>query len=143
MFSVQRDGYEISTDPSRLDIAYIHRFLSEDSYWAKGRSLELVQQSIAHSLNFGVYASEGQQVGFARVVTDYTIFGWIGDVFIDPGQRGKGLGKWLVETITTHPELAGVRRLLLQTSDAHGLYRDYGGFQPIDNPERWMTVRRF
>lgn len=138
----QRDGYTISTDKTRLDTGLIHRFLSEESYWAQGRPLELVQRSLANSLCFGVYAAGGQQVGFARVVTDYTTFAWLCDVFIVRAHRGRSLGKWLVETVIDHPDLAGVWRFVLATSDAHELYRRYGGFETLPSPERWMTLQR-
>jgi GNAT superfamily N-acetyltransferase len=131
------DPYTISTDPARLDVPRVHEFLSKGSYWAQNRSLATVQRSIENSLNFGIYSATGQ-VGFARVVTDYATFGWLCDVYIDPAARGAGLGKWLVECIVNHPDLKGLRRLLLATRDAHGLYRDYGGFVPLANAERWM-----
>jgi GNAT superfamily N-acetyltransferase len=135
---VQReDGYEISTDRARLDVAYIHRYLSEESYWARGRTRETVEKAIAHSLCFGVFWG-AEQVGFARVVTDGATFGWLCDVFVDDRHRGRGLGKWLVETVVAHPDLANIKRLLLATSDAHELYRRYGGFEPLTHPDRWM-----
>jgi GNAT superfamily N-acetyltransferase len=133
----KRDDFIISTDASRLDVDCIHKYLSEESYWAKGRPLSVVQRTIEHSLCFGVYQGE-QQVGFARVVTDYGTFAWIADVFILPSHRGYGLGKWLIDCIVTHPELQGMRRFLLATRDAHDLYRTYGGFQPLRAPERFM-----
>lgn len=138
----QRDGYTISTDKTRLDTGLIHRFLSEESYWAQGRPLEVVQRSLTNSLCFGLYAADGQQVGFARVVTDYATFAWLCDVFIVRAHRGHNLGKWLVETVVTHPELALVWRFVLATSDAHELYRRYGGFETLPSPERWMTLQR-
>lgn len=133
----QLDNYTISTDPARLDIPVIHQFLSTGSYWAQSRPLEVIQRSIENSLNFGVYC-DNRQVGFARVVTDYATFGWVCDVFILPEQRKAGLGKWLVECIVNHPDLKPIRRLLLATRDAHELYRQYGGFTPLGNPDRWM-----
>ena len=129
--------YLISTDPTKLDIHRIHKFLSEESYWAVGRSLEIVQLSIRNSLCFGVY-HQNHLVGFARVVTDYSTFAWLCDVFILPEYRGLGLGKWLVQTIVDFPELRCLRRFLLATKDACSLYHDYGGFVPLKNPERWM-----
>jgi len=133
----QRDGYTISTDKARLDVDLIHAFLSERAYWALGRSRALVETSIANSLCFGVYAGD-QQVGFARVVTDCATFAWLCDVFILEAQRGRGLAKWLVEVIVAHPDLQGLRRMLLATRDAHELYRRFGGFTPLRAPERWM-----
>jgi GNAT superfamily N-acetyltransferase len=134
--NLQRDTYTISTDRERLDVAMIHRWLNESSYWAQTRSLETVQKSIENSLCFGVYEGE-QQVGFCRVVTDYATFGWLCDVFIIESHRGRGLSKWLIESVVTYPDLQ-LRRLLLATKDAHELYRRYGGFDTLKNPERWM-----
>jgi GNAT superfamily N-acetyltransferase len=121
----RRGEYVISTDQSRLDVELIHDFLSNSSYWAKGRSLEIVKRSIENSLNFGVYKS-GQQIGFARVVTDYATFAWLADLFIVENHRALGLGKWLIEAIISHPQLQGFRRWLLATRDAHELYRRFG-----------------
>lgn len=132
------DGYLISTDKQRLDIDYIHCWLSERSYWAQGRSRETVETSIANSLCFGLYQGE-RQVGFARVVTDLVTFGWLCDVFVDEFARGHALGKWLVQTVVGHPDLARIRRLMLATCDAHELYRRYGGFEVLSTPERWMA----
>lgn len=134
---VERDQFLISTDKSKLDIPFIHQWLSQRSYWALGRSLPAVQQSIEHSLCFGVYAGQ-QQVGFARVVTDYTTCAWLADVFIMETHQGRGLGKWLIETITAQPLLSDLRLFFLGTRDAHGLYRQYG-FEPLPAPERWMA----
>lgn len=134
---VQRDRFTIDTDPQCLKLEVIHDFLSNRAYWAQGRSREVIEKSIANSLCFGVYDGE-EQVGFARVVTDYATFAWICDVFIIESHRGQGLSKWLVETIVQHPDLSGLRRLLLATRDAHELYRRYGDFRPLEHPERWM-----
>ena len=132
---------EISTDRNRLDLAYVHRYLSEECYWALGRSRAIVEKSIANSLCFGVYAGD-RQIGFARVVTDYATFAWLCDVFIDDAHRGQGLGKRLVETVVAHPELQGLRNFILATRDAHELYRGYGGFEALAAPERWMARPR-
>ncbi|HEY0077083.1 MAG TPA: GNAT family N-acetyltransferase [Pyrinomonadaceae bacterium] len=121
----RRGDYEISTDPKRLDLAFIHQFLSTKSYWAQGRPLELVRRSIEYSLPFGLYRG-ARQVGFARVVTDYTTFAWLADVFVDEGERGQGLGVWLVEVALSHPQLQGLRRWTLATRDAHEIYRRFG-----------------
>ena len=102
----RQDDYRISTDKARLDVAFVHEYLSERAYWAIGRPLEVTQRAIENSLCFGLYAGEAQ-VGFARVVTDYATFGWLCDVFILETQRGQGLAKWLVETVMAHPALAG------------------------------------
>ena len=132
---------EISTDHTRLDIAYIHRYLSEKCYWAIGRSRVVVEKSLANSLNFGVYDGD-RQIGFARVVTDYATFAWLCDVFIDAAYRGQGLGKRLVAAVIADPELQGLRNFILATRDAHALYRQYGGFEPLAAPDRWMARPR-
>ena len=132
---------EISTDRNRLDLAYIHRYLSEECYWALGRSLDIVEKSIANSFCFGVYAGD-RQIGFARVVTDYATFAWLCDVFVDDAHRGQGLGKRLVATIVAHPELQGMRNFILATRDAHELYRQYGSFASLSAPDRWMARPR-
>jgi GNAT superfamily N-acetyltransferase len=132
----RRDEYLISTERARLDVALIHKFLSESSYWAKNRPRELVERSIEHSLCFGVYHGE-RQVGFARVITDYATFAWIADVFVMEEFRGRGLAKWLCEVMLAHPDLQALRRWVLATKDAHELYRREG-FQELLRPERWM-----
>lgn len=140
-FAASRDdGFVVSTDPARLDVGLVHTYLSQHSYWAQGRPLAVVQTSLEHSLCFGLYAGD-QQVGLARVVTDYATFGWLCDVFVLESYRGRGLGKWLVECVVAHPALQEIRRLLLATRDAHGLYQQYG-FEPLSNPERWMARLR-
>lgn len=128
--------YAISTDPKRLDIPMIHRFLSVSSYWAVERPLDVVERSIANSLCFGIYR-EREQVGFARVITDYATFAWVADVFVQESHRGRGLSKWLMEVIIGHPQLQGFRRWVLATKDAHELYRRYG-FTELKRPERFM-----
>ena len=138
IYESRQGNYLISTDPSRLQFSAIYHFLSVDSYWAQGRTLETIRTSIQHSLCFGIYL-DGEQVGFARIVTDYATFAWLCDVFIREDQRGHGLGKWLVQTIVAHPELNTIKRMLLATRDAHELYRRYGDFEPLPNPERWMA----
>ncbi|HEY3027776.1 MAG TPA: GNAT family N-acetyltransferase [Pyrinomonadaceae bacterium] len=131
-----RGEYTISDDRARLDIKVIQKFLSTESYWATGRSVEKVQRSIDNSLSFGVYRGD-EQIGFARVVTDYATFAWLADVFVLDESRGRGLAKWLVEVIISHPQLQGFRRWVLATKDAHELYRRYG-FRELHRPERWM-----
>lgn len=128
-------GVEISTDKSRLDVTVIHRFL-QDSYWVKNISRRDVESCIENSLCFGVYL-EGAQVGFARLVTDYVRFAHLMDVFILPAQRGKGLSKLLMQQILSHPKLTTISRYTLGTSDAHGLYRQFGFAAPA-HPERQM-----
>jgi GNAT superfamily N-acetyltransferase len=132
----RRGEFTISTDRARLDLKRIHEFLSTRTYWAQGRSPEVVRRSIEGSLPFGLYHGE-RLAGFARVVTDYATFAWLADVFILEEFRGRGLGHWLVETILAHPELQGFRRWVLATKDAHEIYRRFG-FQDLKRPERWM-----
>jgi GNAT superfamily N-acetyltransferase len=135
-----RDGYEISTDLFRLHVDVIHGFLSEESYWSPGIPRSLVEQAINNSLCFGVYKG-AEQVGFARVVTDKTTFAYLGDVFIVSAHRGKGLSKWLMQCVVAHQDLQGLRRFLLFTSDAHGLYRQFG-FEQVQDPSRAMEIVR-
>src|ERR1700745_3172151 len=116
-----RGDYSISPDRARLNIGLIHDFLSNESYWATGRAREVVERSIENSLPFGIY-KDNEQVGFARVVTDYATFAWVADVFVLPEHRGRGLSKWLMEVILAHPRLQGFRRWVLSTRDAHTLY---------------------
>ncbi|GAA4272982.1 GNAT family N-acetyltransferase [Aquimarina gracilis] len=127
---------QISTDKSILDVDFIHQFLTR-SYWAKGRTREEVQTSIEHCLCFGVYL-EGKQIGFARMLTDYVVFGYLMDVFIIEEQRGKGYSKQLMKAITEHSDLQHVKRWMLATHDAHGLYTQFG-FKEIEYPSRWMS----
>ena len=131
-------GYAISTDAAKLDREYIHRFLT-GSYWAEGISRAIVDKAIDHALNFGLYDPAGKQVGFARVVTDRATFAYLADVFVDEAERGKGLGKALMAEIMRHPDLQGLRRHLLATRDAHGLYAQFG-FTPLRWPDRLMEI---
>ena len=121
----ERDGYLISTDPSLLDRDLIHSFL-RTAYWSPNVPRDVVERSIDHSLVFGLYDPDGHQVGFARIVTDRAAFGYLADVFVLEAQRGRGLGKWLIETVLAHPDLQGLRRITLGTQDAHSLYERYG-----------------
>jgi len=132
----QNGEFTISTDRSRLQLDVIQAFMSEESYWAKSRTLEQTRAAIENSICFGVYEGE-RQIGFARVVSDQATFAYLGDVFILNEFRGRGLSKWLMETIVSHPDLQGLRRWLLATRDAHGLYSQFG-FGPLRFPERWM-----
>lgn len=129
------DNYSISTAKEKLDIAWIHDFLSH-SYWAENIPLQTVQRSIDHSICFAVYEAE-KQIGFARVITDQATFGYLADVFIAEQYRGRGLSKWLMQTILAHPELQGFRTWQLATRDAHGLYAQFG-FAVPENPQRIM-----
>ena len=135
----QRDDYVITTDNKRLDLKFIHDFLSNHAYWALGRSFDTVRRSLEHSLNFGIFKG-GEQIGFARVVTDYATFGWVADVFVIDSYRGKALGKWLMEVIANHRDLQGFRRWVLATKDAHELYRKFG-FTELQYPDRFMEKR--
>lgn len=128
--------FEISTDPNRLDVDVIYSFLST-SYWSAGIPREVVEKSINNSLCFGVYSPEGQQVGFARMITDKATFAYLADVFILEDFRGMGLSKRLMEFIFSYPELQGLRRMMLATRDAHSLYEKYG-FTPLTNPDTFM-----
>lgn len=133
---VRRDKFLITTDRERLDVTAIQRFLKEDSYWARDRTLEQTETAIANSICFGVYDGD-EQIGFARVVSDKATFAYVGDVYIIDEYRGQGLSKWLMEAIISHPELQGLRRWVLATRDAHSLYEKYG-FHELVHPDRWM-----
>lgn len=132
----KRGEFTISTDRMRLQIDAIHKFLSEQSYWARERRKEQTETAIKNSLPFGVYKGENQ-IGFARVVTDYATFAYLGDVYILEEFRGRGLSKWLMEVIVNHPDLQNFRRWILATKDAHGLYEKFG-FTDLKFPQRWM-----
>lgn len=133
---VKRGEFEISTDKSRLDIGLINSFLVEESYWARERTLEQTRTAIENSICFGVYLGE-RQIGFGRVVSDKATFAYVGDVFILDEFRGRGLSKWLMQAMVEHPELQGLRRWILATRDAHGLYEQFE-FASLRFPERWM-----
>ncbi len=138
MIIEQRQGpFVISTDPARLDLALVHSFLTT-SYWSPGIPQATVQAAIDHSLPFGIYEG-AQQVGFARVITDTATFAYLADVFVVESHRGQGLSKWLLRCILAHPDLQGLRRFLLATRDAHGLYAQVG-FRPLRAPDRWMDI---
>ena len=131
----RKDEYLLSTDKSKIDVEVVHHFLSH-SYWAENIPLEVVQKSIDNSLCFAIYHRD-KLIGFARTISDFATFAYLADVFILPGERGKGLSKWLMEIIMDHPQLQGLRRIVLATRDAHGLYTQFG-FTPFDRPDRWM-----
>jgi GNAT superfamily N-acetyltransferase len=135
---IMRDGYEIDDDPRRLDVDAIHAFLAHDAYWSPGIPRHVLTRAIAGSLNFGLYR-DGAQVGFARVVSDKATFAWLGDVYVLADHRGHGLGHWLVRAVLDHPDLQGLRRIVLATSDAHRVYADCG-FAPLPDPQRWMAL---
>lgn len=130
-----RDGFIISTDRARIDLDVVHGFLA-GSYWAEGIPREVVRRSIEHSLCFGLYHG-GLQIGFARVITDRATFAYLGDVFVLEAFRGRGLARWLLEVVQSHPELQGLRRWVLLTRDAHALYRQ-AGWSSLAAPDRYM-----
>ncbi|WP_327346869.1 GNAT family N-acetyltransferase [Streptomyces europaeiscabiei] len=134
------EGYEISDDPDRVDVGRVHHWLSTDAYWALGRPREKQEGAIRGSLNLGVYEEgSGEQVAYARVVTDRATFAWLCDVYVDPSARGKGLGTALVAAVREHLRPYGLRRVLLATHDAHGVYAKLG-FEPLAKPDQWMAL---
>jgi GNAT superfamily N-acetyltransferase len=134
-----KGDFEISTDPARVDVRMVHEFLTK-SYWAKGIPIETVQRSIENSICFGAYHGR-RQVGFARIISDLATFAYLADVFVLSSYRGRGLSRWLMECIVSHPDLRGLRRWMLATKDAHGLYAKFG-FTAIGSPESWMEIQR-
>ena len=132
-----KDKFYISTEKEKMDIDLIHSFLTR-SYWAEGISKEIVRRSIEGALCFGVFENE-KQIGFARMITDRATFAYLADVFIIDEYRGLGLSKWLMEVIMSHPDLQGLRRLMLATRDAHELYKKFG-FTSLNNVDRWMHI---
>ena len=139
LLEVHRDNFTISTDPARLDLEAVCDFLTR-AYWAMGRPRARTERAFANSLVFGLYDGQ-KQIGLARVVSDYAVFAYLCDVFIHENYRAQGLGKWLIETVMSHPDLQGLRRWTLATHDAHGLYRQFG-WQDLRNPEKWMEILR-
>lgn len=131
-------GFIYSDDVNRLDLIAIHRFLSQESYWAKGIPLEIVERSLSNSLCFGIY-KEARQVGFARWITDKATFGYLADVYVEAEFRGLGLSKKLISLMLFHKDLQGLRRYMLATRDAHELYSQYG-FKQLENPDNLMAV---
>jgi GNAT superfamily N-acetyltransferase len=137
-FSVRRESYVISTDPTRLDRTLVHTFLSTESYWARRVPFSIVDRSIENSLNFGLY-DPTEQIGYARVITDYSTFAFVRDVFLIEDRRGQGLGAWLMESVLAHPDLQGLRRIMLATKGAHGFY-ERAGFAPLARPDRFLSI---
>ncbi len=133
---VERETFSIDTDKTRLDIALIQSFLTNDSYWAQDRTIEQTRTAIENSICFGLYDGTAQ-IGFGRVVSDQATFAYVGDVFVIDSFRSQGLSKWLMETMMEHPDLQGLRRWILATRDAHGLYQQFG-FDELKHPDRWM-----
>jgi GNAT superfamily N-acetyltransferase len=136
--SWDRGEFTITTDPGRLDLDVIHGYLV-GSYWSPGVARTVVERAIQHSLPFGIFHGD-KQVGFGRVISDFATHAYIADVFVVPEYQGKGLGKWLVESMLAHPELQGLRSWNLRTRDAHGLYRQFG-FETPPEPTRYMQRR--
>ena len=134
------EGYGLSDDPARFDLARAHGWISRQSYWAEHIPLAVFEKAVANSLTVGVFAPGGAMAAMARVVTDRATFGWICDVFVDEGHRGAGLGKAIMGYLKGHPDLQGLRRLHLATADAHGLYAQFG-FSPLTGADRWMEIR--
>ena len=138
VYEISNGPYYISTDISKLDVNIIHKYLSEESYWAKEIPRNIVEKAILNSVCFGLYKNN-EQIGFARIVTDKATFAYLADVFVLPAYRGKGLSKWLMQTIQVHPELQNLRRWILTTKDAHSLYEQCGWTRvPEDYMYRFM-----
>src|SRR5215469_2963238 len=136
---IRRGKFVISTDPARLDVQAVHAYLTR-SYWAEGIPIQTVAKAIRASLCFGMFDSN-RQIGFARVITDQATFAYLCDVYVLPDYRGQGSGKWLIEAVSTHPDLQGLRRFVLVTRDAHGLYAKFG-FTPLKDATRYMEIAR-
>lgn len=138
MQTITKGDYWITTDKDKLDVAVIHDFLCNHSHWARGIPLETVERSIDNSLNFGLFYKD-EQVAYARLITDYATIAYLGDVFVLPAYRGHGLSRWLMEEVTANPDLQGLRRWVLLTSDAHGLYEKFG-WKRVAKPELYMEL---
>jgi GNAT superfamily N-acetyltransferase len=136
---MSEDQYRLSDDVAEFDLDRAHGWISGESYWAPGIPFNVFAKAVANSLNVGVFASDGEMVAMARVVTDRATFAWISDVFVEAAHRGHGLGKRLMAYLEAHPDLQGFRRRVLATRDAHGLYAQFG-FSPLARPDRWMEV---
>lgn len=141
MIEEVRGDFLLSTDKGRLQLDVIERFLSRESYWAQGRPREVIERAVQHSICLGIYHA-GKQAAFARLATDQATFAWLCDVFVDPGFRGQGLGKWLVKSVVRIVDRLGISNTLLATRDAQDLYARYGGFRRIEAPEKWMQRMR-
>lgn len=141
VFEAEHRGYTLSTDRDRLDVDRIHRYLAEDSYWARGLDRALFERALAGSLPVAIYAPNGELTTFARVVTDLAVFAYLRDVFTLPEHRGRGLATFLAQVIRTHPELKTVNSWMLATQDAHGVYAK-AGYSPVPHPEYYMSIRK-
>ena len=133
-------GYKISSETSDMDISVIHQYISR-SYWASNIPLSTMKKAVENSLCFGVFTDSGEQIAFARLITDSATFAYLADVFVLEDHRGKGISKWLMECIVKHPDLQGLRRMALATSDAHGLYKQFG-FTPLKSPDTFMELHQ-
>lgn len=141
MYPEYRAGdYLISTDPAKLQLEVIHGYLAQESYWAQNIPMVTVVRAVENSLNFGLYTAE-KQIGYARIISDLATFAYLCDVFVLPAFRGKGLSKWLMQCILAHPDLQGLRRIMLMTKDAHGLYAPFG-FTPMADASKCMEMTR-
>jgi GNAT superfamily N-acetyltransferase len=138
IITATKGEFIISTDKSKLDLSVIHDYLSNHAYWSRHIPFETVKKASENSLNFGLFKN-GTQIGYARVISDFATIAYLGDVFILPEYRGKGLSKWMMELIMSHPNLQGLRRWILLTRDAHNLYKQYG-WEPVAKPEAWMEI---
>ncbi|MFZ1281903.1 MAG: GNAT family N-acetyltransferase [Ignavibacteriaceae bacterium] len=136
--TVYKDDHCISTNRAKLDVNAIHNFLSTQSYWCQNIPIQTVIKSIDNSLNFGLYYKD-KQIGYARIISDFSTMAYLADVYVLPEHRGKGLSKWMMQVIMSHPELQGLRRWMLLTADAHGLYKQFG-WKEIANPDRYMEL---
>lgn len=141
VYEEQRGAFLLSFDKERLQMDVIENFISTQSYWAEGRPRSVIEMSIQHSTCIGIY-HRGLQVAFARLVTDSATFAWLDDVFVNQAFRGQGLGKWIVETACQYADNLGIRRMALITRDAHRLYQSYAGFQPLEDPSKWLSRLR-
>jgi GNAT superfamily N-acetyltransferase len=140
LYERTRGDLTITTDPARLDLAAVHAFL-RGAYWCEEIPLPVLERAVAYSLCFSLLAAGGRQIGFARLVTDHATFAYLCDVYVLPDRRGRGLGRWLMECVMSHPDVAGLRRFSLVTRDAHGLYRPFG-FAPLAHPDRHLEIVR-
>jgi GNAT superfamily N-acetyltransferase len=131
--------YRLSDDPADLDLDRVVRWIAEDAYWAKGRTLEVIERSFAHSVPAGIYTPSGEQAAVARIVSDRATFVWFCDVYVDPAHRGRGLGTMLARWAVEWADRQGIKRIILSTLDAHDVYAKVG-FTPIAHPERWMEI---
>ncbi|MCM2394490.1 GNAT family N-acetyltransferase [Rhizobium sp. S95] len=139
IFEASRKGYTLSTDRSRFDPVEVHRFLVNESYWARNLTFDQLERALEGSLPVAIYAPDGTLAAFGRLVTDYAVFAYLRDVFTLPAHRGQGLASWLALEIRNHPELATVTSWMLATKDAHAVY-EKAGYRPAPHPEYYMTV---